>query len=162
MTTLYLIRHAQAGEPGPQYPDESQRPLVDKGFEQAQTLTKVFKKLEVSFDALFSSPYTRATQTAKPLEACLKTGKIHYLDTLATSDHEQLLEDISKHLKKSDTTLALVGHEPYLSELASYLLGTTISINFKKSAFMVLSGELEAGEMILEMFMPYSAYKHIR
>ena len=162
MPTLYLIRHAQAGESGPKYPDDSQRPLVNKGFKQAQTLADVFSKLEVQFDFIFSSPYTRAAQTTKPLEVCLRTGKIHYLDNLASSDYDGLLKDISKHLKKSDKTVALVGHEPYLSEVALYLLSKTnpISIPFKKSAFMALSGKLKAGQMSLEIFMPYSVYKH--
>ncbi len=159
MPTLYLIRHAQAGEPGPKYPDDSKRPLLDKGFKQAQTLADVFTKLEVQFDVLFLSPYTRAMQTAKPLEVCLRTRKIHYLDNLASSDYDGLLADIQKNTKKPKI-IAAVGHEPYLSELASYLLGATIPINFKKSAFMALSGKLEAGQMSLEMFMPYSVYKH--
>ena len=48
MLTLYLIRHAQAGKPGPKYPDDSKRPLLEKGFKQAQTLADVFPKLRDS------------------------------------------------------------------------------------------------------------------
>ncbi len=159
MLTLYLIRHAQAGKPGPKYPDDSKRPLLEKGFKQAQTLADVFTKLEVQFDVIFSSPYIRATQTAKPLEACLKTGTIQFLDNLASSDYDGLVADIQKNPKKSKV-IAAVGHEPYLSELASYLLGAAIAINFKKAAFMALNGKLEAGQMTLGMFVPYLVYKH--
>lgn len=159
MTTLYLIRHAKADERGPHYPDDSKRPLIDKGFKQAQTLARVFKKLEIQFDSIVSSPYTRAMQTAQPLEACLKTGKIQYLDTLTGSNYPALLEEIKT---KNSKVVAAVGHEPYLSEFATFLLAkSNVSIAFKKSAFMVLSGELEAWEMTLDMFVPYSIYKKV-
>jgi phosphohistidine phosphatase len=160
--TLYLIRHARADERGSKYPDDTKRPLIEKGFTQAQNLAEVFQKLEIRFDYVFSSPYTRAMQTARPLASCLKGGEIEYLETLADSDYKTLLEDINK--KKSAKTIALVGHEPYLSELASYLLCNdkqTLNINFKKSAFMVFSGNLGAGQMVLEMLVPYAIYRRI-
>ncbi len=28
---LYIIRHAWAGDPGPEWPDDAQRPLTDDG-----------------------------------------------------------------------------------------------------------------------------------
>jgi phosphohistidine phosphatase len=162
--TLYLIRHAKAAEQGRNYPDDSQRPLIAKGFKQAQTLTNVFKTLGVKFDKVYSSPYTRAAQTAEPLLACLKKkGSIVYLETLTNHDYSKLLEDISK-LQDADTAIALVGHEPYLSKLASYLLSRethAVKTNFKKSAFMVLSGELSTGQMKLEMLLPFAVYKNV-
>jgi phosphohistidine phosphatase len=164
MLTLYLIRHARADERGPTYPDDTKRPLIQKGFRQAQTLAKVFNELEIEFDHIFSSPYTRAVQTAQPLARCLKKVDIEYLETLAGSDYKALLEDIHKAIKKSSKTIALIGHEPYLSELAAYLLcdnHQALPVNFKKSAYMALSGNLEAGNMRLEMFVPYSVYKSV-
>jgi phosphohistidine phosphatase len=164
--TLYLIRHAQADERGPEYPDDSKRPLVDKGFKQVKTLVKVLKTLNIEFDALFSSPYTRVAQTAEPLLPQLRKGRhIHYLDTLAIDDYEQLLIDVKERLSKSDKTIALVGHEPYLGQLAANLLtGDTDEpkVNFRKAALLELSGELEVSQMTLEMFMPASIYKNIK
>jgi phosphohistidine phosphatase len=164
--TLYLIRHAQADERGPTYPDDSKRPLLDKGFKQVKTLVKVLKALELGFDQLFSSPYTRAAQTAEPLLPQLKKGRhIHYLDTLTTDDYRQLLIDVKERLTKNDKTIALVGHEPYLSQLAANLLTgdkDEPKVNFKKAALLELSGELELSQMTLEMFMPAAIYKNIK
>jgi phosphohistidine phosphatase len=164
--TLYLIRHAQADERGPSYPDDSKRPLIEKGFKQVKTLGKVLKALDIEFDALFSSPYTRAAQTAEPLLPQLKKGKhIHYLDTLATDDYSQLLIDVKERLSEKDKTIALVGHEPYLGQLAANLLTgdrDEPKMNFKKAALLELSGELEVSQMTLEMFMPASIYKNIK
>lgn len=160
MPEIYLIRHAKADERGAKYPNDAKRPLIDKGVKQAQTLAKVFTALNIAFDHIFSSPYTRAAQTAKPLEACLKSGRIQYLDSLTGSDDAGLLKDIQSHSGKAET-IALVGHEPYLGGFASFLLGTkNLNMNFKKSAFILLSGRLEAGKMTLDMFVPYSIYKH--
>jgi phosphohistidine phosphatase len=164
--TLYLIRHAQADERGPNYPDDSKRPLIDKGLKQAKSLAKALKALGFTFDQLFSSPYTRAAQTAEPLIPRLKKGRhIHYLDTLADNTYAQLLVDVKERLGKSDSVIALVGHEPYLGELAAYLLtgeNDEPKITFRKAAMLELSGELEASQMTLEMFMPASIYKNIK
>ncbi len=163
--TLYLIRHAQADERGPKYPDDSKRPLVDKGFKQVKTLVKVLKTLSIEFDALFSSPYTRAAQTAEPLLPQLKKGRhLHYLDTLATDDYAQLLIEMKERLSKNDKVIALVGHEPYLGQLAANLLtgdSDEPKVNFRKAAVLELSGELDISQMTLEMFIPASVYKKI-
>jgi phosphohistidine phosphatase SixA len=55
-----------------------------------------------------------------------------------------------------------VGHEPYLSELASYLLSgqtSAIGINFRKAALMSLSGRLAPKQMQLEFLVPAALYK---
>ena len=161
---LYLVRHASAAERGPAYPDDSRRPLVAKGEQQARALTRALRALGLSFDQLFSSPYTRAAQSAEPLAALLKKGRhVQYLDALTTSDYAQLLTDIRERLEPRDTYLALVGHEPYLSELSSYLLtgGPGLDVHFKKAAVLVAAGRLIPGAMRLEMLVPSSFYKRV-
>ena len=164
MTELYLMRHARAAERGAEYPDDSQRPLVEKGHAQARTLANVFEVLEVKLDRLFSSPYVRAAQTAEPLSTCLKQGRrVQYLEALASDDYTQLLYDLRESLEFKDEVIALVGHEPYLSELASLLLinSRSLSVHFKKAAFMQLSGSLAPREMTLYAFVPASVYKRV-
>jgi phosphohistidine phosphatase len=164
--TLYLIRHAQADERGPQYPDDSKRPLVDKGFKQVKSLVKALKALDITVDQLFSSPYTRAAQTAEPLLPQLKKGRhIRYLDHLATDDYAQLLIEIKERIIKNDKAIALVGHDPYLGELAAYLLTGDKDkprMTFKKAAWLELSGELEPSQMTLETFVPASVYRKVK
>ena len=165
MTELYLVRHARAAERGPAYPTDSKRPLIKKGHSQAEKLAAVFKTLDVNLDRLFSSPYVRAAQTAEPLSACLKRGRrVQYLEALASDDQTQLLYDLKEGLEPEDEVIALVGHEPYLSELASLLLTGSqgLDLAFKKAALMQLSGTLSPGEMTLHTFMPASVYKHVK
>lgn len=165
-TTLYLIRHAQADARGPRYPDDSLRPLVAKGHRQATRLAEGLERLEIRFDRLFSSPYTRAAQTAEPLAARLRAGReVAFLDGLADDGYAALLREIARRSDPDDRRIALVGHEPYLSELASVLLvgdPTGAAIRFRKAATMTLSGTPAPAGMTLEEFWRVGAIKRLR
>jgi len=154
---LLLIRHALADERGPNYPDDSRRPLVDKGHQQAAALAETLSALAINLDRLFTSPYRRALETAEPLVSCVATGKLELLEGLADDDYSQLLAELEAQLAIGEETIALVGHEPYLSELASLLLvgdPQAVQTDFKKAALMVLTGPLAPGEMSLAMMLP--------
>ena len=156
--TLLLIRHAQAEARGGAYPDDSRRPLVAKGHEQTTALVAAFGRMRLKLDRLYASPFVRAAQTAEPLSAHLRRGRaIGYLDSLADSDYGRLMTDIRDRHEPGDSTIALVGHEPFLSELTSLLLcgeRGRIDTAFRKSAVLMLSGPLEPGEMTLEALVP--------
>lgn len=163
--TVYLIRHARAAERGAKYPDDRLRPLVDKGLKQAKTLSKTFKSMNVRLDQLFCSPFTRTAQTAEPLKTQLQRGRtIQYLDSLASDQYPQLLIDVHERLKPKDRDIALVGHEPYLSEFTSLLLtgqAKVLSVNFKKGGMLTLRGSFEPAGMTLESYLVYGNYKHL-
>lgn len=164
MITLLLIRHALADERGPNYPDDSLRPLVDKGHQQAAALAETLSALAINLDRLFTSPYRRALETAEPLVSCVATGKLEPLEALADEDYPQLLAELEAQLADGAETVALVGHEPYLSELASLLLvgdPQAVEIDFKKAALMVLTGPLAPGQMSLAMMLPPRVYRRL-
>ena len=180
--TLLLIRHAKAGKRGPDYPDDSQRPLTREGRAQARKLAELFKSLGIRFDALFSSPATRTLETAKPLETRFKKGSIETLQSLTTDLYPQLLVDIAtksgdngvkrpknsgkvKNITGEGSTVALVGHEPYLGEFASYLLtadAQRVRTNLKKAGVIVLQGTLERGGMTLRGMLEPAFYASLR
>ena len=173
--TLYLIRHAQADERGPQnspkYPDDSVRPLTKKGHKQAQALVEALDILDIRLDRLFSSPYKRALETAEPLTKRLRSGELETLTELTKPRYPQLLVQLVDNVERSvtdgvasDLCVALVGHEPYLSELTSYLLTgdeNRVNFKFKKAMIAQLGGALSAGGMTLHMILPASIYKKL-
>ncbi|MBP2242835.1 2,3-bisphosphoglycerate-dependent phosphoglycerate mutase [Cytobacillus eiseniae] len=59
LTNLYFVRHAHSTYT----PDEAGRPLSDRGFTDANTVTNLLKKENI--DIVFSSPYRRAIQTVE-------------------------------------------------------------------------------------------------
>ncbi len=150
--TLYLVRHAHAGQSRPDDPNDHLRPLSRKGQRQAETLARACAALGRRFDRLFSSPYTRAAETAAPLIPHVRSGRRELLGELTGDDYTQLLAALTHTLKKGDTTVGLVGHEPYLGNLASYLLcgePERMRVRFRKGMAVRLSGPLTPGRMDL-------------
>lgn len=70
-STIYLVRHAKAGERRTWEGDDEARPLSTAGWKQAERLAErlVTKKPT----ALVSSPYVRCVQTLEPLATLLET-----------------------------------------------------------------------------------------
>ena len=131
---LYLVRHGIAAERGPEYPDDSKRPLTGKGISALRKEAKALDALGVSFDLIISSPLTRTRQTADVLAEYLG-GKAAVVlsDALAPAGTPAaVMQEIGRHPRK--TRVALVGHEPNIGELAGRLIGARSPIQFKKGA----------------------------
>jgi phosphohistidine phosphatase len=58
---IWLLRHGDAADGSP----DAERPLTEKGEEQARNAGKALKKLGVNIDACLASPKVRAADTAK-------------------------------------------------------------------------------------------------
>jgi len=141
---LYIVRHAIAVERGtPGYEDDSQRPLTDAGREKMKKIAKGIRQLDFQLDVILSSPYVRARDTARILANGFKMeDKVTFSDHLIPSGNfESLINEI--HEKYDVANLALVGHEPMLSSLISWLTtGTTDTmITLKKGGVACLSSD---------------------
>ncbi len=120
---LYIIRHAIAVEPGtPGYDEDSQRPLTPKGSRKMRKIARGLKELEAIPDLILSSPYRRAAETADILADILKLeGQVFFSEHLTPLGFaDQLIAEINEKYRTEN--LALVGHEPSLSSLASLLV----------------------------------------
>jgi phosphohistidine phosphatase len=129
---LYLIRHGVAAERGPEYPDDSKRPLTGKGLAALRREAKALKDLDITFDLIITSPLTRTRQTAEVFAELLE-GKptVSQSDALAPAGTPAaVMQEIGKHPRKA--RIALVGHEPNIGELAARLIGARSPIEFKK------------------------------
>jgi phosphohistidine phosphatase len=131
-TELYLVRHAIAAERGSEWPDDTKRPLTERGVSRFKEEVKGLRRLDVEIDEIFTSPLIRARQTAELLAAGLE-GKpsVKVLDTLAPGHTSAaVLSQLAKVAKRR--RVALVGHEPELGELAAHLIGAGRALAFKK------------------------------
>jgi phosphohistidine phosphatase len=114
---LYLIRHAHAVDAA----DDFARPLSKKGREQVDALADFLRGRELFAPAqIWHSPLHRARETAERLAKRLelKCPVIESGGLLPEDDVRRL----GVTLKESCESLALVGHEPHLSALASLLV----------------------------------------
>ena len=143
---LFLVRHAIAAASAPERPDAS-RPLTAEGREKFSRAVRGARALGWRFDHLYHSPLTRAAQTAELLAPLLK-GPMTALPDLARAPDEEMLAHIE------GTKVALVGHEPHLGALLSWLVtgdpGRGERFCFKKGGVALLVGEPRPGAMTLE------------
>lgn len=139
---LYVIRHAIAVDAGtPGFEDDSQRPLTEKGRKKMESIAVGLQSLGVELNLILASPYRRARETAEILAETFKMkDRLVLSDFLKPmSDIDELLGDINE--KYPVDNLAVVGHEPFLSELVSTLLAgnTSLMVDMKKGGVCSLS-----------------------
>jgi len=131
---LYIIRHAIAvyREEGGSISDEA-RELTPDGARKMRRSADGLRWLGLEPDEIWTSPLTRAVQTAEIVRARLKVdSRVRSVDALRPGgDFDALLRLLADSRLAS---VALVGHEPYLSEFTTSLLtGARISaVLFKK------------------------------
>ena len=131
-TELYLVRHAIAAERGSEWPDDTKRPLTERGMTRFREVVKGLRRLDITVDEIFTSPLVRARQTAELLAAGLE-GKapVKVLDALAPGHTSaSVMTQLARVAKRR--RVALVGHEPDLGELAAHLIGAGRALAFKK------------------------------
>ena len=124
MLHLYLIRHADAVPHGdPNYADDD-RPLTELGNQQSRALGVALGARGVRFDVILCSPLPRARQTVDGLLATLPdpAPPVEYADELAPGAKPKKLDRLV--LKHDGSAIAIVGHEPDLSEYAARLIGS--------------------------------------
>jgi len=155
---VLLVRHAQAAEQdSEQYPDDAERPLVPAGRRTQRRMSRLLLKQGTVPNRVFSSPWKRAWQTARIMmrEMGIPKDQRFRADSLAMPpDVAALAAEIGEI--GSDETIALVGHEPWMSSLAAKLLAGGMSdlrIDFAKGGVMGIEMEnLEPGGGILRFF----------
>ena len=120
---LYLVRHAIAEErDAERWPDDAARPLTSRGRSRFRRAAHGLAEAVPAPGVLLSSPYERSWATAELLEREAAWPAPRALPALApgTAPHE-LLETVLAEAGDA-AVVALVGHEPDLHRLASYLL----------------------------------------
>lgn len=164
---LYVLRHAIAEErDSSSFPDDSTRPLTKKGIKRMEEVAQGMLALGLSFDVIYTSPFTRAKQTADiVVKAFHLEDKLRETETLATYGEPAELIKLIKGTKDA-TSVLIVGHEPYLSDLISTLLAgdTSLSITMKKGGLCKLNvGTLRFGACAsLEWLLPPSVSTHLQ
>ena len=131
---IWLLRHGDAAEGSP----DSERPLTDKGREQARAAGAALKAIGVEIDACLTSPKVRAADTARI--ACEEVGDVEpQLEPKLAGgpfDAEALAAGLGGDV-------LLVGHDPDFSMAVHSLTGA--QVRMKKGG---LAG-VEKGELIV-------------
>lgn len=122
MKNLILIRHAKSSWENSELSDK-ERPLNKRGYEDSPFMGEILHKKKVKIDKIFSSSAIRARQTIELIAKKINypIEKIVFDDRLYHASRRDLINFITE-IDNNYETIALVGHNPGLSDLASYLL----------------------------------------
>jgi len=148
---VILIRHAKAeARDANTWPDDDLRPLTAEGRAEQRAASRAMKKMGIKFDFLVTSPLLRARETADLVAKGYRwTEEPQVAEEMG---HEYSVGAVVKLLAKfpPDASVALVGHEPDLSDLASALISKNcdVRIAVKKSGVVCVEfdGQAEAGK----------------
>jgi phosphohistidine phosphatase len=140
---LYLVRHGLAVDRNdPDSPKDTERPLTPKGMKKAHDAARGFRKLGAEPDAVLTSPWLRAVQTAEIFCEVLgfSANKIVRTDALkGTSQPADLFRELSRMKSKE---VICFGHEPHLHQLMGVVVhaGSPIA-ELKKAGVAILNLE---------------------
>lgn len=142
---VFVIRHAKAEERDAEaWPDDSERPLTREGAREFERLARQLGRWRGSVDMLLASGFVRAWDTARIVRA--KAGWPKPVRTkLLEADGADAAEAVAAFLAEqpSDARIAIVGHEPMLSEVVARLAGAagSLRIDLRKGSVAWLRGE---------------------
>jgi len=136
---LYLVRHGIAVDrEDPSCPPDTERPLTPKGIKRTQAAALGLRALEVKPNAVLTSPWLRALQTAEIFCETLgyPSKKIIRTDALkGTSAPSDLLRELQSIKAK---VVLCFGHEPHLHLVIAHILHTGAKITELKKAGLAL------------------------
>jgi phosphohistidine phosphatase len=141
---IYLVRHAIAHErDAERWPDDAKRPLTEDGAARFELAARGLKRIVPAVDLVLASRFVRAWETAAILER--QTGwpaavAAHELES--GRDPAEAVDLLNRHAGTG--SVALVGHEPHLSALASLLLvgaDATLELELKKGGVVALTDD---------------------
>jgi phosphohistidine phosphatase len=170
---LYLIRHGIAIDPDPlaldSIADDESRPLTKIGRKKIAQVADCLKqrrsqkraRLGLTFDLMISSPLIRAKQTADIFIDKQISPKLEISQDLKPMGNlpAWLMDWNARSDRNSISTLAVVGHEPNLSEWAELLVFGKVShqLMLKKGGMIGLKfpgSQIEIGTAQLYCLIP--------
>ncbi len=141
---LYLMRHGIAiDREDPKCPTDPERFLTKKGIEKTRAAAQGLRALGIKPDAMLTSPFVRAVQTAEIAAASLgfARDRIRRTETLIFGHKAaELFRELAKIRGKE---VMCFGHAPHLDEVIAFALGCRAPITLLKKAG-VAALELEA------------------
>jgi len=142
---LWFLRHGEA-EPHDARPDADRR-LTARGEEQSRAAGRALAALDISFQAVFSSPRVRALDTARL--ACEEIGNERILIDDSLSDGFDLDDAVELTAAAGDDKRVLfVGHNPDFEQVVHDLTGGAIDLKKGAIAAVRMRGR-RRGELLV-------------
>jgi phosphohistidine phosphatase len=159
---VFIIRHAIAAERAPGLVDDERR-LTKRGKLRFRGAARGLARLYAPPTAMVSSPLVRARQTARIAALAWDRMKVTRDEALAGGSIEDVMTLLARF--PATASVALVGHEPQVSELLAHLVGSNDAarLAFKKGGVAVVDlpeGAQSPGR--LAAFLPPGVLRTVR
>ncbi len=143
---LILFRHGAALDRDLakiQHLDEAQRPLTARGRERTLKMARILKAWEDKVDLIVTSPLVRAQETADILFHVMKCSDVTVCSELVPSAPPDAFAQWLKTHSRNALRVLAVGHEPHLSNFASWATAEIANsfLEIKKSGMLCLEFE---------------------
>jgi phosphohistidine phosphatase len=142
---LLLVRHAEAVDIGGAIHSDANRHLTARGLATAAKLADALRN-RVHLDAVVTSPFVRARQTAEPLLVLAPAGTelVFCPDLVPMCQDPEAVAEVLTGLQVK--TAAVVGHLPDLGVLAGWLVGGgAVEFDRGSAAMIVADGRVSQG-----------------
>ena len=135
---LYFLRHGKAEEHTTGKADSS-RHLIERGFADAGLVASLLKSAAIAFDAIYSSPYPRASETALVVAQRLQAEGVYSerMELEAGRFGIGSLQMLTRN-HKANAHLLFVGHEPDISQTIQLLCGAECEMKTAGLAYISL------------------------
>ncbi len=158
---LLFIRHAIAGPARASMRDED-RPLTAEGSQKFRKTARTLARAARKPRAILTSPHLRAVQTAAIAARAWGRLRPIVVPALAEGDWPGICRALAPY--ESGDTIALVGHESWISEITARFLGSRSHRAFeyrKGGAALIEVENLEACKGSLLWFMPPRVFRRM-
>jgi phosphohistidine phosphatase len=139
---LWLLRHGEA-EPHDARTD-ADRVLTPRGEDQARAAGRALVALQLTFQAVYTSPKVRARDTA--LLACEALGEEPIVTPVLSEDFDVADARDLLHGEEPDGRILVVGHNPDFAQVVFDLTGARV--DFKKGGVAGIRLDGTRGELV--------------
>lgn len=156
---LYLTRHAEAAKVGGAIVRDADRPLTDRGRDDARVMGAALSRLDPGISAVITSPLIRAVQTGEIISQSLNGHPAVQTSHAIVPGfrHKRLLEELLQI--GAGKNLVAVGHQPDLSGFIAYLVAdeSPAAVGMAPAAVAKLAipeGDPSSGTQLLWLLTP--------
>lgn len=142
---IYLIRHGKAEDyDAVRHASDADRRLTPEGKDDLARIGKHLRRVDDKIEVVLSSPLRRARETAEILADALGVKVEIFSELEPPMSANRLLTKVRRRI---EVRMALVGHEPGLSQtIAAWIRAHTFATPMKKAAIARLDISSEDGD----------------
>ncbi len=159
---LLFIRHAIAIAADTSGVRDEDRPLTAEGEQLFRHTARMLARATDKPRAILTSPLVRARQTADLAAQAFRDVRATVVPALAEGDWPGIRKALAAY--KSDDTVALVGHESWMSTLTARLLGSDEhrAFDYRKGGVALIEiDDVEACKGTLLWFIPPRVFRRL-